>query len=73
MKLKLILKFGFFFLCNELKFWGFLKVLEQHQSLSRLWDNYKYLLDESITSFKHLKVKKKPKIRIDLSIILGSI
>ncbi|CAF4415683.1 unnamed protein product, partial [Adineta steineri] len=31
------------------------KLLEQYHSLSRHWDNYKFLLDESITSFKRIK------------------
>ncbi|UJR33040.1 hypothetical protein I4U23_020499 [Adineta vaga] len=31
------------------------KFLEQHHTLSRSWENYKSLLDESITSFKRVK------------------
>jgi len=33
-----------------------LQLIEQHQSLGRLWTNYKYFLDESLNSFKRLKV-----------------
>jgi hypothetical protein len=51
-------KVRFFLFEINSNFGFFLKLLEQHKSLSRLWDNYKYLLDESITSLKHLKVKK---------------
>jgi hypothetical protein len=46
-----------FFRDIQFEFLGLLKVLEQHQSLSRLWENYKYFLDESLISFKRLKVK----------------
>ena len=34
-----------------------LKLLEQHRSLLRTWEGYKILLDESITSFKRVKVR----------------
>ena len=33
-------------------------MLEDHQSLSRLWENYKFFLEESISSFKRLKVRE---------------
>ncbi|CAF0762898.1 unnamed protein product [Adineta steineri] len=39
------------------------KLLEQYHSLSRHWDNYKFLLDESITSFKRIKETFKSQLQ----------
>ena len=40
----------------------FCKVTEQYRQLPRLWDNYKHLLEESVNSFKRLKVSRAKEI-----------